>query len=74
MKPDPLTPLRDLTDEILRNGLTPQLKSQIARMHAGSIDRALLSAIAQEIGGTPLVILAIEAEWDRLEAERLRGT
>lgn len=72
MPVDPIKPLAELCDEILLRHLQPGMRDQVARLHEKGIPRASMTRLLKQVGGTPYLILACEAEWDRLEKVRLQ--
>lgn len=73
MSAESLAALARTCDDLLIVELIPALRAQIARLHEKGISRALMTKLLKQLGGTRFVVLACQALWDRLEAERLRG-
>lgn len=68
MPVDDLEPLRVKCDRILLGALPDGMRDQIARFHQKGIPRRTMSRLLKKVGGTLCLVLACEAEWDRLEA------
>jgi len=66
--------VRELCDQVVLAHLPEALRIQIGRLHSKRIPRATLSGLIEAVGGTPFLVLACEAEWDRLEKLRSQGT
>jgi len=67
------TTVLEFCDQVALSVLPEGLRIQIGRLHAKRIPRATLSKLIAAVGGTPFLILACEAEWDRLEKLRSQG-
>jgi hypothetical protein len=63
--------LAKLADRVLTENMPAGLKTQVGRLHEKGISRRTLVRLVKNCGATPLVALACEAEWDRLEALRV---
>jgi hypothetical protein len=73
VKDSPRDDVRAFCDQVLLANLPEALRVQIGRLHAKQIPRSTLKRLIAAVGGTPFLLLACEAEWDRLEAMRLQG-